>query len=111
MDLKGFFSRREATEEARNRGIKLGKNYLAEMAHRGEGPLYHFAFGRAYYEKTTYIEWLIETLGTPFKSTAGRHRCSLQQRLPHTAQAAAARTSGAAIGRMGDRTTNRCRMS
>lgn len=72
MELEGFYSRREATEEARNRGIKLGKNYLAEKAHRGEGPPYHIAFGRAYYGKTTYIEWLIEKLGSPFKSTADR---------------------------------------
>ena len=72
MDHEGFYSRREVTEEARERGFKVGDNYFAQKAHQGEGPPYHLAFGRAYYGKTTFNEWLIEKLGSPFKSTADR---------------------------------------
>ena len=70
MDQEKFLSRPEATHEANKRGLKLGKSYLAQTAHRGEGPPYHIAFGRAYYKKAAFVEWLEEKLSTPFNSTA-----------------------------------------
>ena len=72
MDQDNYYSRHELTKVARDRGFKVGDDYFAQKAHQGDGPPYHIAFGRAYYGKTSFDEWLTEKLGNPFNSTADR---------------------------------------
>jgi hypothetical protein len=68
-----YYSRRQATNYLREKGVPLGNNRLATLASDGSGagPRFRYAGKYPLYTEEDLDDWINEWIGEPVRSTTG----------------------------------------